>query len=511
MYKILKIYWPLLLLSALNILLRIYKIEQLFYFTYDESVPAFVGRRLILWHHIPLIGGVTPFGFHLPPYFYWFLALLLKIGNLNPISWGYASAILATFTTFLIFVVGKEFSNKKTAFIAASIWTFSYLANLFDRRLWALYWGPAVSLLTILALNKIIKGEKKYYLLLGLTFVVGFTTDPSNLIFVGSALVAFLIYRVNLKYLAFPIILLIASALPLVAFDLRHNFANLRPLLSYSHQANIASYSRAKIASDNLLMFPKTATRLIYAFGDKEVSMQYSYCLNYIREKFNAVPIVLTIFSLLLLIHFLFIHIQKKDKTWNLIAVVILLYVFAIQIFGTLFKSDVFEHYISGLLPLFALIAAKYLTTLPRKAWLTLLAIFIAINLYKLSLTKNGLGLETKKQAIAFTMSNVGSNPFSLDSLSTCWKYSGYRYLFAVFGKEPVKSYVDPNFSYLYGTTQVWGNHPDTVVIFVVHDFAPETADFYKNYALYKGHERTSALFGNIEVIIMENYQKWFR
>src|SRR3989344_7032088 len=92
-------HWPLLLILVLTFVLRIYKLEELFYFTYDESIPAFVARRLILWHHVPLIGAVTPFNFHLAPYFYWFLAFILWLGKLNPISWGYTSALLAMFTS----------------------------------------------------------------------------------------------------------------------------------------------------------------------------------------------------------------------------------------------------------------------------------------------------------------------------------------------------------------------------------------------------------------------------
>ena len=112
--------------------------------------------------------------------------------------------------------------------------------------------------------------------------------------------------------------------------------------------------------------------------------------------------------------------------------------------------------------------------------------------------------------AIKYTMQESGDRDFSLDSLSTCWKFNGYRYLFAVFGREPVKSYVDPNFAYLYGTTPVAEKHPETVVAFIVHDFAPETDDFYARYALLKSHEVKSAIFGNIEVIIMDNSSGWF-
>ena len=109
--KIIK-FWPLLLLLLLTILLRIYKLEELFYFSYDEEIPAFIGRKLILWGDLFTLGGVTPFGLHLGPYFYLFLTVLLYIGKLNPLIWGWASAAIAILTTLLMYWVGKEFFGK---------------------------------------------------------------------------------------------------------------------------------------------------------------------------------------------------------------------------------------------------------------------------------------------------------------------------------------------------------------------------------------------------------------
>src|SRR3989304_1209405 len=103
-------FWPILSILAFSVILRVIRLEDLFYFTYDESVFAFVGRRLILWHHIPLIGGVSPFGIHVAPYFYWFFAFVLWLGNLNPIAWGWAGAIIATVTTIMMYIVGSSFT-----------------------------------------------------------------------------------------------------------------------------------------------------------------------------------------------------------------------------------------------------------------------------------------------------------------------------------------------------------------------------------------------------------------
>src|SRR3990167_3184419 len=159
--KVFQFHYPLLLILIFSFILRVYKIEQLFYFTYDESIPAFVAKDIILGHHVPLIGGVTPFGFHLAPYFYWLLALILFLGNLNPVSWGWAAAFIAIASTFMMYLVGRELFSKRVGFLASVFWAFSYVANLYDRHLWALYWGPLVSLITLYSLNKIINGKYK--------------------------------------------------------------------------------------------------------------------------------------------------------------------------------------------------------------------------------------------------------------------------------------------------------------------------------------------------------------
>lgn len=521
MYKKIIKFWPIAALLLITLILRVINLEKLFYFTYDESIPAFVGRRLILWHHIPLIGGATPFGFHLAPYFYWLYAALLAVGKLNPLVWGYASAALSASTTLLMYIVGKNFGGKKIGITAAVFWAFSFLANIYDRHLWALFWGPLTCLLVLFYLEKLISGRQKFIYPLALTLATSIHADPSNLVFLALAVFA-LIYRKipvkkNLIIIFTSIIILI---LPLVAFDIRHNFANIRPTTGFIKAARNTPAVRTQKFIANSLLFPQTATRLIYKFGDDEVAKQYSYCKEYVSEKFAAIPPIFTLLSALALLAFIFLSFRNRQslwfpalgeaRLWRLISGLLLLYFLGIQIYGTLFGADIFEHYITGLFPAFLLVAAFFVSRLPKKLWLTALALFVGTNLYKLSLAQNSQGLSLKRQAVEYTMVKVGNKPFSLDSLSTCWKLNGYRYLFAVFGREPVKSYVDPNFAYLYGTTPVWDRHPATVVSFVVHDFAPETQAYFKRYALLKSHQISSKSFGAIEVIIMDNSSGWF-
>lgn len=513
MIGILKKYWPLILLLSLTLVLRLAKLEELFYFSYDESIPAFVGRRLILWQHIPLIGGVTPFNVHLGPYFYWFLTIPLFIGNLNPLSWGLTGALIAVLTTLMMYLVGTSLANKRVGFTAAGLWTFSYLANVYDRHLWALYWGPLLSLVVIYSLLRIKQGKEWFIFILSAAVAFGIHADPSNVVFLFFAIFAWILYKLPVRKTTFAAItIFFLSFLPLIIFDLRHNFANTKPFLNFINQDKNRPGFDSQNFVNNLLVFPTAFTRLIYTFGDNELAKQYSYCQAFVQEKSEIVPQNLVLLSALTLLVFIILSFSKKPKykRWRLVSILIALYFLGIQLYGTIFRADIFEHYISGVFALFLLIASFFLAQLPKKIWLVLFALFVAVNLAKLFSSENSVGLKYKREAIEFTTREVGDKPFSLESVSTCWKYSGYRYLFAIFGKEPIKSYVDPNLAYLYGTTPLAEEHPETVVVFVTHDFIPETESFYTQYARLKSHEIRNELFGNIEVIIMNNASGWF-
>lgn len=504
--------WPITLIVLLAFILRINKLEELFHFTYDESVFAFVGRRLWLWHHIPLIGGVSPFGFHVAPYFYWFFALTLGIGKLNPLVWGYVAALIGALTSIAIFLVGRGVDSKKVGITASILWAFSQLANIYDRHFWGLTFGPLFSLLVIYCIYKIINGKEKFVYALGIILALIIHADLSYYMFPGLAFVAWIIFKIPVKrstYIAIGIIAL--SFLPLVIFDIRHNFSNTRPVFAFINAGrNTPTFSTQK-AIDNFLLFPRSFSRFVYPFSDNEITKQYSYCRIYVKEKLENIPWYIVLASLAMMVSFGYFTFKKpKNAGWKLVLLLILMYFVGIQLYGTILQADIFEHYLTGIFAFFILIFAKVVSLLPKKLWLVVLGIFVVVNLYKLSQAANSQGLSVKRQAIEYTMDQVGDKPFSLDSLSTCWKLNGYRYLFTVFGREPVKSYVDPNLAYLYGTTPVAQTHPPTVVVFVIHDFVPERVEFYRRYAFLKSHETKSAIFGMIEVIIIDNSSGWF-
>lgn len=510
----------LICLTGFTILLRLWRLSEFFHFTYDEEVFAFIGKRMWVNHHLPLIGGVTPMHVHVAPYFYWFSGFFLGLGRLNPLVWGYLGAGIAAVTLIFLYITGAHLFNRRVGLIAGIFYTFSFLQNILDRHYWGLSFDGLWGLLTLYSLHKIIKGNTKYTGLLAGVFFLALHTDLSTLVvYLLTGLVLVLLYlkpnwfrlgseakAVALKTGLIAGSAFILSLLPLIIFDIRHNLSNSRGILQY--MAEVGSGRRGNISlgvSDSLLFLPRILVRTLYVFGDTDLAKQYSYCTQHQASKLQAVPTVMAILVTMILGFAIYQGIKKKR-----IAILLLFLLFGstyagIVIYGVIFRGDLFDHYVVTLLPPFYLILAFLLDRF-RKYRLTLVSVivlFVFCNTQLLTGASHRFGFKDKMTAVNWAISETGPSDFSLDVIGDCFKYAGYRYLFYLAGKEPVKSYVDANFTYLYDRPPSQ-THPPFLVVITNPDTV-ETDEYKKEYAAYKNKLLKQAQFGNIEVLLVDN------
>src|SRR5579884_1782226 len=115
---------------------------------------------------------------------------------------------------------------------------------LFDRRFWHLTLGPFLSLLVLLSLFKIKKGQLKYVYLLVTALILGFNSDYTNLVLILFTVICWFVFKlpVRKKEVLIAVAIFILSNLPLVAFDLRHNFLNTKAFIGYftHHQQKLS-------------------------------------------------------------------------------------------------------------------------------------------------------------------------------------------------------------------------------------------------------------------------------
>ena len=509
-----------LLLSA--VLLRVWRLPELFHFTYDEEIIAFVGKRIFVNHHVPLIGGVTPMHVHLAPYFYWFSALFLGLSNLQPIGWGVVAAGIAACTLIALFITGEKLFNRRVGMIAAVVYTFSFSQIVFDRHYWGLSLNGLFGLLTILSLHGLLQGKWKFGIPLALVFFTAFHSDPSTLILYLLVLVivgiahfrpqAFSLTEEHKKLMVKTGLVMsgvfLVSLLPLVLFDLRHNFSNSRGILLYLEEVRSGKQGNLPVRPLATLFFlPRILSQALVPSSSADLATLYSYCPQYVQGKLNAVPPPV-LFTVLMLFGFAFYQGLKSKTNHNSFLILLLLFgisLFGIFTYGIVFRGDLFDHYLVTLLPPFYLLMATLFDRYWRRRLLLfgLLLFFISSNLLQLSSVQHRFGYRDKSQAVQWIVNESGETDFSLDVIGDCFRYNGYRYLFYLAGKEPVKSYVDANFTHLYDQPPAQ-DHPPLLFVIVNQDSYDSTA-FQMEYENYKAAALKRIYIGNIEVLKVNN------
>jgi len=394
-----------------------------------------------------LIGGGSPLQVHLPPYFYYLSAILLAIFKFNPVGWGIWGALIGILTIISLFYLVKKISNQKTALIASTFYTFSFTSVFFDRHYWPLSFNPILTILALFFLTKLNKKSIRNYLLLFLTLVFAVTADPSNIPLV-LAVLAYLI--INSKKLKSKFTYISASVAgfvfltPLLLFDLRHNWENIKGINRLFQNISAHQFSIQKLINA-VLLIPRALTRFWHSPQTNLIEL-YSYCIPYANSRQYNLPIFLIILATIVLVWFIKSSKNPIEKT---ISALILFYLFGITFFGTLGFS-IFDHYLTGLLPIFAFITAKILTKLPKAITAIIISIFLITNLFQISQANNPYGLGYKNDLINWANQELHGQDFVLDSISKCHKENGLRYLFELTDNPPQQSFMDPNFFWLY-------------------------------------------------------------
>src|SRR3989344_4607280 len=93
MVKWFKLHSWIFFIIAFGLFLRLINLRSWFQFEFDEEVIAWKLRQFIVFGKPFLIGGGTPFGFHLGPAFYYLSAVPLFFFRLDPIGWGVAAGV----------------------------------------------------------------------------------------------------------------------------------------------------------------------------------------------------------------------------------------------------------------------------------------------------------------------------------------------------------------------------------------------------------------------------------
>ncbi len=423
-------------------ILRIYRVDQILAFHYDQGRDA-----LVIWdlihspHKLFLIGPTTGLaGVFRGPFYYYLIAPLYLLGRGNPVWPAVFLAFTSTLALYLLYKLAKEIGGVKAGIIALILGSFS-LEIIFASR-WLSNPTPMLilSMLMILSMFRIYDGKKNYWILLaavlGLSF---FNFGSSGELFFFPVIAVFatwMIFRqgfgkvkstLNWKTVLVSAGVFLLTFAPLFVFNLRHG-----EILSN----NIVGL----IGSENNFAIP--TWRFVQSRGSLLVSYFSALIFHSPYEKETIIATLVFVGS----VYFL-ASVLKNDKSKIIFGFL------ASGFLGLIFfqgnNGNLYAYYLTGYYLLFLLLMAIVLAKAFEHSWISKVLIVYFVYFF---LAQNWLWVKpyitmspgkqdvivlgNQERAIDWVYKNAGNRDFNVDVYVPPVIPYSYDYLFKWLGTE---------------------------------------------------------------------------
>ncbi len=435
-----------LLLAAF---LRLYRIEDYMTFLGDEGRDVLVVYNILHGNPTLLGPAASVGGFFLGPIYYYFMIPFLFLFNYNPVGPAVMVALFSLATVYLIYKVGSEFFNKTAGFIAALLYSISPLVISYSRSSWNPNIMPFFSLLTLYTLYNAIRTNKIYmFLLTG--FLLGITMQIHYLaIFLGVVVAVYIFvwglpkYREIIKRYAYVFAGFIIGWSPFIAFELRHEFLNIKRILPFvfNPQGRDAVNESLGFLPTIYNVFFRIFARLTANFPAPDQIALHSKVLIFFWQ---SAVLALGVYSSYLVLFKTYKLLKDRKDLFNKYLLLSVWFVVGIVLFG-FYRKPIYDYYFGFLFPLPFLLVGNALSHLIIKRriylWssLAVLVILIALNLKGIPFRYEPNRQLRQVEAIAkLVVDKAEGKPYNFGLATAGNSDHGYRYFFTVWGKEPV-------------------------------------------------------------------------
>jgi len=422
----------LLAVVSIFIFLRFYNIQQRFAFAWDQENISNEAYKILVNKKISLLGprANNDLGFYLGPYFTFLITPFFALTHLHPnalILFVFINALL--FIYLSIYVISSLFS-RKIAILFLFIWGINISLINNDITAWWPVLIPNGILLFLLLTHKIYK-EDKLLNSVYLGLLCGFFTNMHfqfSFVTLAAILVPLLknsSLRRKITFMLLFTISFLVTLLPLLFFDLRHDFLNLNLFLNF--------------------FFGKSHSQL----GGKFFALT-PVVLNIVKSIFPTNnQIVLILCGLIIsALPIYFVNNQKKSFERQLWLIVSFLYMVTIVGF-MIYGKRPSEYYFLFLMPFIILSICKFaFTNIYTKV---LLALFIVWNIlgnsmvYFTNLTVPPyLNMQVKEKTILEIKKIVKNKSVNVGFDVPLGQDNGFRYLMKVHDLKESGNMKDP-------------------------------------------------------------------
>jgi 4-amino-4-deoxy-L-arabinose transferase-like glycosyltransferase len=417
--------WILILIILIGVFLRFYRLGDFAMFLSDQGRDAIIIKRILTGEHFPAIGAPTSVGqVYLGPFYYYFIAPWLLLFNFAPVGLAFGVAFFSSLFLLCNFLIIKKLVNIKTAYISTIFLSLSSTMVDFSRFSWNPNLLPFFSFLTAYFAIESVKTKRWYFFALTGAFL-SFSVQLHYLALFLGLPVAF-VYLFDLfkkkNHFISKIMNIVISVfffalftLPLIIFDLRHDFLNSKNFLLLFKSTQSFTTSKLENLINTFIALNK-------------------YSLNITLNTWQAV--VLLVF---ILVSSLIILYRSK----NFIKTFIMF--FLICFLGlSLYSGPKFPHYLGMAYPFYFLVISYFLGEISGDLFGKIIVSIFIVMYILLSLPKfnfitmpaaNQIG-HTRKVA-DFLADKINHKPFNIATWPVEFTEDNYLYFLELQGLRP--------------------------------------------------------------------------
>ena len=435
----------LIIILLLGIFFRTYQVIERFEFAHDGDLYSWIVKDILIDRHFRLIGQETSAsGIFIGPLFYYLITPFFLLTNFEPTAAIIPITIVGLLTILSYYIVFSKLFNVKVGLIisclyavliSTTVWFDRWIAPSTLSNLWVIwYFYVNISLA---------RGDFRVLPLLGVLISLIWHIHIALLPSLVTIPVAILVSRKlpNLRHIIYFFATLIVTSIPLIIFEIKHNFQQTVNLISNftEYREGARGFYKFQLV---LGMISKNIHNLLFAPQSFKV-------LNNI-----LFPTAILLSSLLLI---------KKGLLKTKEFAVLLAWFFGIVIFFSISSSPISEYYFYNIEIIFLAIISLFFylvlkSSFKGKVLILGLLIFIALKniVYLITQDYYNKGYLEKKAVVEFiTQDSQNRNfpCFSVNYITSIGENVGFRYLFflkrakmAVSGNgSPVYSIVIPD------------------------------------------------------------------
>ncbi|MDO8610843.1 MAG: glycosyltransferase family 39 protein [bacterium] len=398
--------WLVILIFITAAFLRFFRLSEFTMFLSDQGRDAIILRQITTFKHFPAIGAPSSIGqVYLGPFYYYLIAPFLLLFNFNPVGMSFGSAFLSIIGLIISYFIVKKETDKQIALFFLIFVSFSSVLIEASRFSWNPNLLSFFSFFTLYLFYRLFNKPNKLLAIgSGMFFAFCFQLHYLAAILILPILIWFIIKVLKTQnkiqyfsYVLLSILSFLVFNLPLIIFDLRHNFLNVKNFIGLFAQGGVVG-----------------RTSFINHFSET-VQGLFTFALN------NQIPTIVSLTIFVAIIFIFIIIIQNKKHIFLFFNVLAL----ALYLLGfSMLNSTRLPHYYGVIYFSFFLIIAYILHVLiihiPRSISYFVISIilfgFIAMNIpqYNFLFQKGGNQIEHSRRVADFLAEKINNKPFNI-------------------------------------------------------------------------------------------------